>query len=51
MTFPAYILLLVSRKQPENTIIDYLFFAIQLGLIAVETTADQQQWSRSNVLD
>jgi len=45
VTTPAYILLNVSRLEPQLTLADFIFASIILGLLAIETIADQQQWN------
>jgi steroid 5-alpha reductase family enzyme len=37
-------MLLASRFEPEITTADMAYMAAELGLIAIETIADQQQW-------
>jgi len=44
MASPAYILLLVSRINPELSLPDLIFSGIILTLLLIETVADEQQW-------
>ncbi len=43
---PVYPLLLSIQFEKDLSIADMVFVGIQLGLVALEWTSDQQQWSR-----
>ncbi|KAF2400189.1 DUF1295-domain-containing protein [Trichodelitschia bisporula] len=45
ITTPVYLLLLVSRENPTMELPDIIFSRVLMGLILVETFADQQQWN------
>jgi steroid 5-alpha reductase family enzyme len=44
LSSPTYVILLASQLEPKLKIADYGFVALELGLIATEFVADQQQW-------
>jgi hypothetical protein len=46
MAAPGYLLLLVSRVNPELGVIDVIFGNIIIVLLVIETVADQQQWGK-----
>jgi steroid 5-alpha reductase family enzyme len=50
MAAPGYILLLVSRINPELGLIDVIFGSIIMVLLIIETVADQQQWGKSLII-
>ena len=48
MAAPTYAILLTSQIEPEATIADYGFAAVQVLLVISEWFSDQQQWGKSD---
>lgn len=45
---PAYPMLLAIQFEPQASTADYVYLSVQLGFVALEWFADQQQWDYQN---